>query len=1694
MKDTQKRITEYRAMLPNVREKVFAALFIFVISAVVMVSATFAWIALSTNPEAKGIATTVSANGNLEIALSDKDGLEPDKSEVGDSGKNILERNLTWGNLVNLSDDAYGLGNIELRPGALNKSNLLMNPLYGARYGEDGRITKLASDFGYSVYDKESRRFIVNNPTEYGVRAISSVKYENIGGENVFRNMLSQSEETNLRAGEKYLDIIRNDGYLNSLIGVIGTYASVRVGNDKNPDCSEYIDDLYEMTKAFDEAFQLSGEAFVILANAQQFKTIGEYYTPYTLDTLCSASVNELNKNGVKLSSLAQYKTDRASLKNCLKKFEDLKKQKDEQGSVKWNDISSSVNTLVNIGTCTLQAKNSNDPPTPINNITIGNATKFSGKNCYAVITQGLLKNFEKRTGILMSVLPNVKNLKVTVRNVPVIGTATITADVSTDAATPFGFNTDYNTVKNAGGDFAGTDAVAEDTYALAVDFWIRTNSSYTYLTLEGAALTEKTQTRAKDDSGNELWSASVEIDGQTITGDLIKKNDRWFLVDNGMDITDEIEKNGVTPIEKYEVIEKIIGYNGENRVWDNKNLSPDATTQGTGSCYVFYADTPQDQAQSLELLTSMKIAFVDSNGVLLSTAVMDTEHYYAESGRVMVPLILDASQSVYIGTDIEGNSVYGIKRLEKNKAERITALLYMEGSTLTNDKVLSASNIEGQLNIQFGSSDDLLPIGNEPLEGKEIKVTASMDRHSFDWETESENMVVNVEVNVEGHEPDRVEAFFLRKINSTQGTRQETMSFVKGGNVWKASQRFTSPGEYVLRNIRIDGVDYPLQEQQVVTIDGFAVQSLYCEADGQTLMTAERTTSTVLRLAFASSNQNKLPKVVKGIFLNENNIQSTVDFKLNTASHLYEGKATFSTSGKYIMQYLELDGETYELPAALWKSVTAYIGLSAEVNIDRTVPENAIITFEYNKEIKEAGGKTVAVSVRILDDTGNSLPAITDVDINLYYKMAGVTVPLKTDSGLVWDASMQSYRGNFLVTNAGIFSFRNLTVGENNITVASKSFVITAISPEPPAYYNAEETPSYQFSPDENAVFTLKISNSEAVTVRAVIENLSDPLKNGTVSGEIMDGSTVDLNNGTVSSWTFPIPGYGKQDSATQDGQWQVKSLLFGNCTVDDVFYDGSEGHVYKIDITSENVISKVVNTFTVNVSGQDKKTFASNYFMTENKESGRIITITDYEGSAIPGIQDVVLAYTFDYANIKEYNYEPTSFKFDEHPDLAESKYSCSPDSDGKIFSVPDMSFYYPGKYSGSLSFKVGSKTFTSGGDDFYCAVPAFEVAEWIRPTITITATNPAPSSLFDINLAGGTNKDFHKTHNYFDDYYANLYHSATSGLFSASYTTPKITLKLSNAGSNFTNTVFKVPIDKKNDVLQYNTFSFSGNNTSVTNQIGGIGDDYSASGASTRHSVNGGSGATIQTVEMTYGGKTFELKLSSDVRIYQGNALLGSFAYNVGAEYDDIINVSAEYNKIKTEAAEKGVSVVLNDKGIESNDGRQFSVTLPAATVTKIVSVPVGDAVITYRYTETTQPIKWSTGSGCDAKDHTGSQVTTVRETISTGNLADVERTYKIDKWKVETFSVATNASTGTTQVNPGTVRNIGWSNRHVATPIVSFVDGDQIGEPTSGSSVTNEETTVVWKEGSSTISEPAGWSNNGSATTKTWEADN
>lgn len=1335
MTETRKRIKAYKAALPGLRERLISVALLLVMSIAMMSSATYAWLTISYHPEARGMNTTVTSNGNLEIALVQGNGkTSPAESQVGDSssvkGQSVARSNITWGNLVNLSDESYGLENLILRPAQLNTSSLLSSPLYGAVYGEDGRITQLSSSFAYTVWtppagDKPGY-FAVSE--DFGVRAISSTKVEAVGAEAVYVNMTINAANQNLAAANYYVNLGNNSRYMPSLATMMGLYMTARMNPThetlSNPDCAiEDIQNLRDMYADFLKAFDLEAEAMASLVNLQLFLQKGEgNYQPYDAEKIYASTAAGLKAEGIQLSDLDQFIKDRNTIVSDLEK---LKTICDSGTSLKWKDsgLNDIVNNLVNVGKCTIGADN-----TPISSIGASNAMSYLSGTQEARITNGILYRFEERTGGYIE----VKNLSITAtvkRDIlPKPMSAEVKANIQTTAPRDYNlFNNDLVYAKSLNtGDYKGGVPVAEDTYGLAVDLWVRTNAVASYLTLEGNLLYETDEVRATGKNANgkvvELFTvtiSAVDEQGNTISNSIDlyqgvttvmeedgsqKEVDAWYHAQTHSVMTEE-ELGSAIPRPKMETVITVTGYEGENRVWgDNELLSTDSTTQGSGSCYVYYADTPEDQARSLKLLEAFNVAFVDTKGKLLAEAIMDTEHHYAANGRVIVPLVLSPSSSINLGENYDGNLTYAITALEQNVPTRITAIVYLDGTKLTNQEVLAAADIQGQLNIQFGSSEILNPIGNEDLENAERRISASLDKSSFNYDTASEPMTTNVTVSVDGEKANTVSAFFLRAINSTQGTREQEMTFRQDDSgKWVGSHTFTAPGNYILRTVRLDGVDYDLATPLEVKVSGFSVASLSAVQAGEgnrvSVMTAANSSNVDLNLKFATNDASKLPSTVQGRYMNEDGSSVVnVDFAYNSATGLWTGTATFRTSGDYTLQYLVINGEYNELDSSLWQTASVVLGM--RVAVYTTSPHS----FKYIPTEMADNEKLLAMQVKIMDNAGHEMPGLADAKLTYSMKGSGVRT---LDTDLTWDGSY--YVGELTTIGPGIWQFANVVVGTNVLTNATSAPTFTVLSPEPPEYYD-HNTVAYQYKPNNDAVMNVQITNSSAATVWALIT------KNGAAEGTWVEGQIggeLTLPDGrNANHWYFRLP---KDAHGEQDGHWTLTGLKLSNVfAADGTAYTDEDPML--IDVSDTNNETKVVSRIYVNFPEGKSQNFGlaadgkiTGAFMDSYTVSGLNVTISDFEGQPIKNIGAVTLKYTYGNDSAKYGGYTSTQLT------NAVADFTVNLDSDGTgthFVQNGSHTLQYAGSYTVEFSFEIGGTKVLYSGDKLPVNTPKYTV----------------------------------------------------------------------------------------------------------------------------------------------------------------------------------------------------------------------------------------------------------------------------------------------------------------------------------------------------------------------------------------------
>ena len=167
------------------KRRLFITLTLVVVCFTSLISVSFAWLSLSRTPEVTGIETNIGANGNLEIALLTRQTyMHPEeiRASIGSSMEmqEVTVSNIFWGNIIDLRDESYGLGQISLLPARLDvmaiedrhsvNNNLLMAPYYGS----DGRFSKFNSEMVSGAY-QESDFYYNPQQAQHGVRGIGTI-------------------------------------------------------------------------------------------------------------------------------------------------------------------------------------------------------------------------------------------------------------------------------------------------------------------------------------------------------------------------------------------------------------------------------------------------------------------------------------------------------------------------------------------------------------------------------------------------------------------------------------------------------------------------------------------------------------------------------------------------------------------------------------------------------------------------------------------------------------------------------------------------------------------------------------------------------------------------------------------------------------------------------------------------------------------------------------------------------------------------------------------------------------------------------------------------------------------------------------------------------------------------------------------------------------------------------------------------------------------------------------------------------------------------------------------------------------------------------------------------------------------------------------------------------------------------------
>lgn len=651
-------MTKKPKLISSIRAKLVSAVAMLLVAVIMVVSSTYAWFTLSTAPEVTGISTQIGANGSLEMALVPADGdLEKITSEAGDGALgNLLEKNLTWGNLVDLSDEGYGLGVINLYPSKLNiNSGVIQDtPVQIPLYGADGRVSDLdATKTMTSVYDSTAQKFYAENTISYGVRAIGAAS----GMTNLqlnYRDARSKAATAASNAKTLASQTLNNNG--SALANIAIEYGmgadTASFGSSDVVALRGLITGTQKVMTNIEESYKLYIAAFAT-SKAAQDKTVAEtvansIYSTATATGDSYKSLSELmtvlQDNDVDLNSLVSglaarisaFEATKAKVEAADAALQPLETTlaSNPDATFTWEQIKGAMTPLAD----TSKIK--------VNGFDAGSVKDNLGDLVSSVTSQGGLKvSLATGAGVFADIADHCGDYVADVTIEKVEYNGIVLNNMAAKMETKTSVNPTYLSATSSEAELAGSPAGTSaekqpftEFYGYIIDMAFRTNAAESNLLLQTTA------------------------------------------------------------------VDRIYG--------DNNN----ETTMGHGSTMTYTsAELELDKVKAL--MSCVRVVFFNPNdaeeglGTVLAYAKLDmSKAKVDDTDNVTAPLVLYT-----IGED--GGETFRddavITALTQNVAIAVSAMVYLDGENLGNDAVAatSGSSLTGKMNLQFASSAALIPM-----------------------------------------------------------------------------------------------------------------------------------------------------------------------------------------------------------------------------------------------------------------------------------------------------------------------------------------------------------------------------------------------------------------------------------------------------------------------------------------------------------------------------------------------------------------------------------------------------------------------------------------------------------------------------------------------------------------------------------------------------------------------------------------------------------------------------------------------------------------------------------------------------------------------------------------------------------------------------------------------------------------------
>ena len=646
----------------DIKSKLLAAVCMLLVSTIMMISSTYAWFTLSTAPEVKGIQTAVGANGNLEMALLPKDGLLSSiTSAVGDSTKAIEAKNVTWGNLVDVSDDTvYGLDKITLFPSALNAAttdangnptSLAAAMLAIPTYGADGRPDVLKPDTVTGYYDSGAGNFAPN--AFYGVRAVGTASGMT-DRQLDYRNARSAANTAKAQAANQASQSLNNNG---------SALANIAIKYGMNTTGATFGKADVEALRSIINDLQGTDGVDGVLDR------IETAYMQYILAYAASAASDDPDDSGagdIKWTAVkGLVNADGATLETVLAGLNGHGVSLPEGVMTAIDKYQAAVDAVNDADTKlqTLEVTLAGNPDAPISWDELRGAMSPLADPAAIKINGFAASDVKNNLGELVSSVTAQGGLKV------IMGTG---AGVYADIADQSGDYTASITIERV---------------------------EYNGIVLENMAARMETKTTVNpaylDQVGTAVEGAGTPASGAV--GTMPITDMYGFIVDLAFRTNAADSK-------------LLLQVDAADRIYSNNT---NEQTLGGGSSMTFQATTPDftnDQVKAL--MSAIRVVFFDptqSNKVIV-TAKLDTTNAVLGADGWTAKMYLYTLGENGVETKIDNNE---IMPLIQNQATALSVLVYLDGNIVGNDDVAAtaSTSMTGKMNLQFASSATLVPM-----------------------------------------------------------------------------------------------------------------------------------------------------------------------------------------------------------------------------------------------------------------------------------------------------------------------------------------------------------------------------------------------------------------------------------------------------------------------------------------------------------------------------------------------------------------------------------------------------------------------------------------------------------------------------------------------------------------------------------------------------------------------------------------------------------------------------------------------------------------------------------------------------------------------------------------------------------------------------------------------------------------------